>query len=191
MNRIVLGAVSALLFAGAGLFWWQGRAETEHGAPPPQLAGALAEPEGLPSADVSGLRGAAPPEASEATREQRRFDRLDRDRDSRVTRNEMLAPRAEAFRKLDADHNNLLTFEEWAVRTANRFKSADANGDGALNRPEFATTKPKRAAQPQCRCAPARPAAASPRRRPATSRPEAAPPPEAADDSAEGEEPAL
>jgi hypothetical protein len=29
MNRIALGAVSALLLAGAGFFWWQGRAEVE------------------------------------------------------------------------------------------------------------------------------------------------------------------
>jgi hypothetical protein len=41
MNRIALGAVSALLLAGAGFFWWQGRAEVERGAPPPDLSGAM------------------------------------------------------------------------------------------------------------------------------------------------------
>jgi hypothetical protein len=32
MNRIAVGAVSALLLASAGFFWWQGRAELERGA---------------------------------------------------------------------------------------------------------------------------------------------------------------
>ena len=35
MNRILLGALAALLLASAGVFWWQGRAATERGAPPP------------------------------------------------------------------------------------------------------------------------------------------------------------
>lgn len=180
MNRIVLGAVAALLLASAGVFWWQGRAETERGAPPTTLAPAAVDPDALPSADASGLMGLAPPEADEATREQRRFDRVDRNRDNRITRNEMLAPRADAFRKLDVDHNNLLTFEEWAVRTSDRFKGADANGDTTLDRAEFASTKPKRPA-PRCNCAP-------PRQRSAKGRSAEAPlPPEDLD---EGEKPA-
>ena len=157
MNRILLGALAALLLVAAGVFWWQGRAATERGAPPPEAAFASGVPsDDLPTADGKGLLGASPPEADEVTREQRRFDRLDRNRDAAVTRNEMLAPRAAMFRALDTDHNNLLSFEEWAVRTSGRFKAADANGDLKLDRTEFATTRPKRAAQPQCRCAPAR-----------------------------------
>lgn len=157
MNRVLLGALAALLLVAAGTFWWQGRAATERGAPPP-LASLASGPatEDLPTADGKGLRGAAPPEADEVTREQRRFDRLDRNRDAIISRNEMLAPRAAAFRALDTDHNNLLSFEEWAVRTSNRFKAADANGDLKLTREEFATTKPKRPVQPECRCAPVR-----------------------------------
>jgi hypothetical protein len=157
MNRTLFGALAALLLVAAGVFWWQGRAATERGAPPPEMAVASgAVPDDLPTADGKGLRGAPPPQADEITREQRRFDRFDRNRDNTITRNEMLATRAAAFRELDTDHNNLLSFEEWAVRTANRFKSADANGDLRLTREEFATTKPKPAAHPQCRCAPAR-----------------------------------
>ena len=154
MNRIVIGALAALLLVGAGLFWWQGRAATEHGAPPPaQTVAAGPTEEALPFADAKGLHGAAPPEADELTKEQKRFDRLDHDRDGRVTANEMLAPRAAAFRKLDVDHNNLLTFQEWSVRTATKFSSADANHDGWLSREEFATTKVK-AKHPTCRCSP-------------------------------------
>ena len=155
MNRVVLGAVSGLLLAAAGLFWWQGRAETEQGAPPPTLASAEAGGEPLaelPGANGKGLRGALPPEADAATREEKRFNRVDHDHDGRITRNEMLAPRANAFRKLDTDHNNLLSFEEWAVRTSSKFKGADANGDAILTREEFATTKQKKAKKPACKC---------------------------------------
>jgi len=160
VNRTLLGALAALLLVAAGVFWWQGRAETSTGTPPPDAtAHGIADPNALPSADGRGLRGAALPEADEMSREQRRFDRFDRDRDGRITRNELLAPRADSFRKLDTDHNNLLSFEEWAVKTGNRFKGADSNGDGALTRPEFATTKPKLGQQPQCNCRPQRQAA--------------------------------
>jgi len=153
VNRLVLGALLALLFSGAGLFWLQGRAETEAGAPPPEtVIEERAQPGPLPSANVRGMRGPTPPEASEITREQRRFSRLDRDLDGRITRNEMMSTRTADFRKLDVDGNNLLTFEEWAVTTGNRFKAADANGDLWLSREEFATTRPKPAAKPKCKC---------------------------------------
>lgn len=150
MNRIVLGAFAVLLLFGIGLFWLQGRAEVERGAPPP--APSPTRPEGLPTADIAGLEGPAPPEASELSREERRFFRYDRNRDLRVSRNEMLSTRTDAFRDLDADGNNLLTFEEWAVTTAQRFDQADADRDGELTQKEFATTAPKPAATPACRC---------------------------------------
>ena len=106
----------------------------------------------LLSASVANLRGPAPPEASERTREQRRFARQDRDGDGRITRNEMMSTRTAAFRKLDTDGNNLLTFEEWAVTTSDRFKAADANGDLWLRREEFATTRPPDRPKPKCKC---------------------------------------
>lgn len=150
MNRMLLGAGLALLLVGIGVVWLQGRAEVERAAPPP--APVAAQPEGLPSADVAGLAGPEPPEASELTREQRRFFRYDRDRDRRITRNEMLSTRTDAFRALDQDGNNLLTFEEWAVTTVQRFDQADADRNGELSQQEFATTAPKPAATPACRC---------------------------------------
>ncbi len=151
MGRIILGVLIGLAFAGLGLFWWQGRAEVEAAAPPAPPP-AKAAKETLPIANVAGMRGAPPPEAPDLTREQKRFFRYDRNRDLRITRNEMLATRADAFRKLDADGNNLLTFEEWAVATSNRFKGADANGDGELTPAEFATTAPKAKTRPACHC---------------------------------------
>ena len=159
MNRTVLGAFAMLLLIAAGLFWWQGRASVNIGALP-QMALAGATGDALPGADGRGLRGPALPEATEETKEQRRFGRLDRNRDNKITRNEMLAPRAAAFRKLDVDGNNLLSFEEWAVKTANRFKGADANGDGILDRVEYVSTKPKPKVHPVCKCGAPAPKAA-------------------------------
>jgi hypothetical protein len=151
MNRMVLGALAALVLVGIGLFWLQGRAQVEKGAPPPVVPNAA--PTGLPSARVGDISGPALPQASELTREQQRFFRYDRNRDLKITRNEMLSTRVDAFRKLDADGNNLLTFEEWAVATSDRFAGADANRDGILNQAEFATTAPKDEPKPKCRCA--------------------------------------
>lgn len=150
MNRLALGAIAALLLMGLGLFWLQGRAEVTRVAPPPP---ALAvEPTGLPTASVAGLHGPTLPEADDLTREQQRFFRYDRNRDLRITRDEMLSSRTEGFRDLDKDGNNLLTFEEWAVTTVDRFDGADRNRDGELDQAEFATTAPKPKPKPKCRC---------------------------------------
>jgi hypothetical protein len=150
MNRVVLGALAALLLVGIGLFWLQGRAQVERGAPPPTVP--IATPTGLPSARLPNPTGPALPKASELTREQQRFFRYDRNRDLKITRNEMLSTRVDDFRKLDVDGNNLLTFEEWAVATSDRFAGADANHDGILDQAEFATTAPKPTRKPKCRC---------------------------------------
>ena len=158
MNRIILGAVSALMLAGAGLFWWQGQAAVSASAPPPQQvseAEATGLPlEELPDEDGEGMKGAVLPGMSEASREEKRFNRLDRNRDNLITRVEALQPRIAAFRKLDTDHNNLLSFEEWSVVSSNRFKKADGDGNGSLTRGEFVTTKPKDGKKAACACRP-------------------------------------
>ena len=76
MRNGLLGAFCALILAGIGFFWWQGRAEVERGAPPPLVEPTeSADDSQLPSADATDLRGPEPPEATELTREQRRFFR--------------------------------------------------------------------------------------------------------------------
>jgi len=177
MNRSLVGVLAALLLTAAGLFWWQGRAVSELGDKPPQLA-AIPADDTLPGETGAGMNGAAPPEVNEATRGQRRFDRLDRNRDSKITRTEALMPRVAMFRKLDTDGNNLLSFEEWAVKTTNKFKGADRNGDGILDRAEFATTKPMRKAHPDCKCAPKQRPPAGKKGRPGAP----PPPPESSDE---------
>lgn len=153
LDRLVLGAILGLVLAGVGIFWWQGRAEVERAAPPPlpEPTETATEPV-LPKADAADMTGPAPPQATELSREQRRFFRYDRNRDLKITRTEMLSSRTKGFKKLDKDGNNLLSFEEWAVTTATKFDGADADGDRTLTQAEFATTAPKRRRKPRCNC---------------------------------------
>ena len=159
MNRMVLGALAALMLAAAGFFWYQGRAELQRGAPLPDLS-ATGQPEvpiTLPSAGAHG-QGAALPSAMQSaqSKQDRRFARYDKNKDGRVTRTEVLATRVKAFQKLDTNHDNLLSFEEWAVKTSNRFTEMDANGDGIVTRAEFdaftAAQDKKKKARAKCAC---------------------------------------
>ncbi|MDA9918538.1 EF-hand domain-containing protein [Erythrobacter sp.] len=154
MRQSILGVFVGLLLAGVGVFWWEGRAQVENNAPPPPEPIAEAPgPDELPLIDASDMEGPSPPEASELTREEKRFFRYDRNRDRKITRNEMLSTRSDGFRKLDVDGNNLLTFEEWAVTTATRFDGMDADQNAELTEAEFATSMPKpRVSRPACRC---------------------------------------
>jgi hypothetical protein len=154
MVRGLLGGLAALMLVAAGIFWWQGRAQSPSGGTTALAVtdAASAEPEDLPSADVEGLMGAEPPEATVVGKETRRFNLIDKDRDNRISRTEMLSQRAKAFRKLDKDGNNLLSFEEWAFATVDKFKAADGNGDLFLTRQEFATTRPKDQPKPKQKC---------------------------------------
>lgn len=157
MNRVVIGALAALLLVAAGVFWWQGRATPAADLPAPRLAepdpraSGAAEDDTPPDSDASDAVGPDLPEVPEQTREEKRFDRLDRDHDGKISRAEMLAARVKEFRKLDVDGNNLLTFDEWSVRTQDKFRSADHDGNGWLSRDEFATTRAK-AKKPTCKC---------------------------------------
>jgi len=138
MLRFFTGAGSAALLLFAGFFIWKGmatRAETPVPAAPAEAADAAAE-----DGPVAPGR---PPSADARTREQRRFDRADRDNDGRVTVEEMTWQRRRNYQRLDTDRNGQLSFEEWAGATLRKFAEADANRDRALNRTEFATTAPR------------------------------------------------
>ena len=160
MNRMVLGALAALLMVAAGLFWWQGRAELTRAVPPPDIAvnaPANDTPVVLPSANPNA-RGSALPRAAKTklSKEQARFNRYDRNRDGEVSRTEMLSTRVKAFQKLDTNHDNMLSFEEWAVKTSDRFKEIDTNHDGIITPVELAAfdaakeAKKKQRKQPGC-----------------------------------------
>lgn len=143
MWRYLVGAAAALALAAAGLFLFQPSAANQLVVPaaPPQPAPVETEP--LPE---------RVPEATPKTREQKRFDRYDKDCDDGITRAEYLASRRKAFARLDGDRDGRLSFDEWAVKTTTKFATADADGSGGLNRTEFATTAMKRKAPQRQRC---------------------------------------
>jgi hypothetical protein len=148
MMRFLAGVASALLLMTAGFFVWTGMAQDDEEAVPEAPAEAVAGPltPGAPR---------APPSADERTREQRRFDRADRDNDGKVTLEELYYPRRRAFARVDTNGDGRLSFEEWAVRTSTKFGEADANRDRALDRTEYATTAPPRRTpprRPNCNC---------------------------------------
>ena len=145
MLRFFAGVGSALLLVTAGFFLWTGLAQDDEDPVPDAPVMAEAPAAGRP---------ATPPAADERTREQRRFDRADRDNDGRVTLEELYYPRRRAFARADTNHDGRLSFEEWAIRTATKFGQADADHDRALSREEYVTTAPRRRTpvRPACRC---------------------------------------
>lgn len=148
MWRYWVGGAAALVLALAGTFLFRGSAAPDARASPlaaasPVAAAAAPLPDEAPSADAR-------------TREQKRFDRIDKDRDQIITRDEFFAMRKKAFAKLDVNHDGRLDFDEWAVRGITRYTGADQDRSGTLNRAEFATTAVKRKApaRPKCDCRP-------------------------------------
>lgn len=152
------GALSAVILLLGGWLIWAGQSKAPTNNAPQSIIGQpVPEPLTLPEGEA-GLRGKAPPglpsppEAAPKSREEKRFNRYDKDRNEAITRIEMMASRSKDFKKLDTDGNNLLSFEEWAIKTSDKFAGADADKNGRLTRDEFATTAPKRKAKPECSC---------------------------------------
>jgi len=148
MLRFLAGAGSAMLLIVAGFFIWTGLAQDE-GDPIPAAPAESAE------APTASGRPARPPSADERTKEQRRFDRADRDNDGRITLEELLYPRRRPFQRLDSNGDGRLSFEEWAVRTRTKFGDADRDRDRILSRGEYAATAPRPRAparQKGCNC---------------------------------------
>jgi len=146
----ILALAGAVLLGGAAVFFWQASRPPATG----DIGNSLAN---LPlSAPASAQPLAKAPEASAQSREQRRFNRYDKDRDSRITREEYLVSRRKAFAKLDSNGDGRLSFDEWAIRTTTKFAKADADRSGTLDASEFATTAVKRKApSPPRNCPPA------------------------------------
>lgn len=149
MWRYLAGGIAALLMVAAGWSLFSGRARTEPVLPPAPLP--------MRTAAAQEAQTEEPvPEASERTREEKRFDRYDKDRDERITREEYLASRRKAFAKLDTNGDGRLSFDEWAAKTTAKFAAADRDKSGTMDRAEFATTAVKRKAKakPKCQCPP-------------------------------------
>lgn len=147
MWRFLAGVASALLLSGAGMIWWTNGARQS-----PALA--AFEPPLARTADWTNI--AEPPQAEERTREQKRFDRYDKDRNDLITTEEYLTSRRKAYAKLDTNGDGRLTFDEWARKTTDKFAKADTDKSKSLSRTEFATTKTIRKAAPVRACPPPR-----------------------------------
>lgn len=149
MWRYLLGGAAALLMMTAGVLWFNARAKS---GTPPLLAAA---PVATRSAATTGddALPASVPEATDETREQKRFARYDKNRDGIVSREEYLASRRKAFAKLDTNHDGQLSFDEWSAKTIAKFTAADHDRSGGMTPAEFAATAPKRSAHPR-KCPP-------------------------------------
>lgn len=145
MWRYLAGGVAALLLVAAGvlIFKTPARSDTPLRAAPAMQAAGGDEP--LPDTI---------PEATPKTREQKRFNRYDKDRNALITREEYLFSRRKAYAKLDVDHDGKLSFDEWAAKTNARFAGADKDKSGTMTATEFATTAPKRKAAAKVKCPP-------------------------------------
>ena len=135
MARFLAGAAACfLLLTGAFFFWqsWAAPNSSLPAAPAPRTANA---------AFFNGSQLNAP-EASPASRQQKRFSRADKNKDGKIEAEEILGARRKAFAKLDTNGNGSLSFEEWAAKTIGKFKGADADRSGWLTAAEYATTAP-------------------------------------------------
>lgn len=131
MWRYLAGAVGALLLGGGGLIMWQTLGASPPLTPPPAALVTMEAPQATTE----------PPAATEKTREEKRFQRYDKDRDLKITREEYLASRRKAYAKLDTNGDGKLGFEEWAIVTATKFSGADSDKSATLTPAEFATTR--------------------------------------------------
>lgn len=146
MTRFLAGAAASLLLVTGGFLLWQGRAGDAS-----ILPDAPAARPGSPSMLVANVVPQAP-EATARSREQKRFSRVDKDKDGRIEKEEVFAPRRKAFAKLDTNGNGALSFEEWAAKSIDKFGGADADRSGWLTPTEYATTAPPPPKHARCGC---------------------------------------
>lgn len=146
MGRYLAGVGSALLLMAAGMFLWRAEADKPFAIP--------TAPAAVAAAPLGMIDLAPPPQASEKTREEKRFARYDKDRNGAVARDEYLAGRQKGFAKLDTNGDGRLSLDEYAVKAVTKFTAADKDRNGALNGAEFASTRVIRKARPKPNCAP-------------------------------------
>ena len=154
MWRYLVGGVAALLMAGAGVLIWSGLASRDNRIPPPPAA--MMAPVAAVAPAVAETPD--PPQATEKTKEEKRFSRADHDKDGKIELSEYLQARHRNFDKLDTNHDGKLSFDEYAAKAEAKFAGADADKSGTLSPSEFATTRVVRKSKP--RCAPVRQVAA-------------------------------
>lgn len=127
----VAGAASAVHLIAAGFSLWKSRAKAENPVPPAAVAAAAPALGRLKDVPV-----AAPPAASEKIKEEKRFGRADKDKDGRITLDELYQPRRKAFAKLDTNGDGRLGFEQWArtAKSSSRRMPTATGADAARTR---------------------------------------------------------
>lgn len=88
----------------------------------------------------------------DGSRAERMIERLDADKDGRVTREEMVAAANARFTARDKDGDGIVSAEDReafraerrAERRTERFETIDADGDGMISKDEFAAFQPER-----------------------------------------------
>ncbi|PTQ64840.1 EF hand domain-containing protein [Sphingomonas sp. PP-CE-3G-477] len=147
MWRYLAGGTAMIALIVAGFMFFSGDARPRPLLPrqPVAQTSNVAASEPLPD---------AAPEATDRTREQKRFDRYDKDRNAKITREEYLVQRRKAYARLDVDGDGKLSFDEWAVKATTKFADADRDKSGTMTAPEFATTAVKRKEPARVNCPP-------------------------------------
>ena len=145
MWRYVAGGIAALLVMTAGTLLWSSLAGTK------KLVGA---PPSAANAPLGPVDVAAPLEAVEKTREQKRFSRYDADENGAVSREEYLLSRRKSYARLDLDGDGKLSFEEYAAKAVKKFTGADRDRTGTLTPGEFLATRVARKSGPKGNCPP-------------------------------------
>ena len=146
MARFLAGAAACFLLLTGAFLFWQSRAAQGPllpEAPPARMATPALVAQNPPP---------EPPEATPKSREEKRFSRADKDKNGRIEREELLAPRRKAFAKLDKNGDGKLAFEEWAVKTVDKFAGADKDRTGSLSVAEYASTAPPSPKKKRCSC---------------------------------------
>jgi Ca2+-binding EF-hand superfamily protein len=147
MTRWLAGIAAILLLVTGVFLALQGHAEGTSIPPAPKPRFAA-----IPGPTTLSSLGAAP-EADAKNKEEKRFARVDKNEDGRISLAEVVEPRRKDFAKLDLNQDGKLSFEEWAVRTIDKFEGADADKSKSLTPAEYATTAPKPAKKkPGCAC---------------------------------------
>ncbi len=146
MGRILAGIASFLLLITGGVLLWRGSAQEPSlpAAPEPRFAAAATPARLQPIGQA--------PSADPQSKEEKRFARVDKDDDGRITLAELVEPRRKAFARLDVDGDGKLAFEEWAVKTIDKYDGANDDDNGWLTPAEYASTAPKRKPKPTCSC---------------------------------------
>jgi hypothetical protein len=147
LARFLAGAAACFLLLTGAFFLWQ-----SHAAENPSLLPNAPAPRPANASLFSAAQPLQAPEASQKTREEKRFSRADKNKDGKIEEEEVLAARRKAFAKLDTNGNGSLSFEEWAAKTIGKFQGADSDRNGWLTPAEYATTAPPPPKKQRCGC---------------------------------------